>query len=105
MNPLKRILRFVEGWIESTLQKELDQFGMFTGTGRVGKIPRRHKKQLISPSKRLIWGTELALLVFLSLVILQALSIVYLREFQYELMSAIFVVLSFLAGTYWGHRA
>jgi len=88
--------------VESSFEQQIDELA--TVYRHVGKLPRRHRKRLISPSKRLVWGTEIAILVFVCLVGLQALSIVYLREFRSELMYALFIILSFLAGTYWGHR-
>ena len=100
-NLLKRLARWVHGWVESSFERQIDELA--TVHRHVGKVPRRHRKALISPSKRLVWGTELAILVFTCLAGLQALSIVYLREFRSELMYAMFIILSFLAGTYWGH--
>jgi hypothetical protein len=88
--------------VESSFERQIEEFT--TVYKHRGKLPRRHRKALISPSKRLVWGTELAILAFVSLVILQGLSIIYLGEFRGELMSALFMVLSFIAGTYWGHR-
>jgi hypothetical protein len=101
-SPIKHLASWFHGWVESSFERQIDELA--TVYRHVGKVPRRHRKALISPSKRLVWGTEIAILVFLSLVLLQALSIVYLREFRSELMYAMFIILSFLAGTYWGHR-
>jgi hypothetical protein len=101
-NPIKHAARWFHRWVESSLEHQFDVD--YAAVIPRMKVSRRHRKTLLSPSKRLVWGTELAILVFLCLVFLQALSIVYLREFRSELMYAMFIILSFLAGTYWGHR-
>ena len=94
-------LRWLQRKVEESFEERLERFEAFR------EHPRRHKRRgelRISPSKKLVWGTTLAILVFVLLFILELALILHLNEFNDDLVTGMLVILSWVGGTYFGRR-
>jgi hypothetical protein len=79
--PLKRFYRKIERSL--TLNRELKR---------------------LKPSAKVAVATTLAILVLVSLAILEAMSIFYLRQFNQQIFTAMTAALTWIAATYWARK-
>ena len=65
----------------------------------------RGKTVVEDPSERLVYGISFAIVALLSLTVLEAVHIVYIRSFSSEIFAAISMVVGTILGAFFGQKA
>ena len=99
---MKNPLGWLQRKIEESFEERIERFEAFT---EYPKKPRKHRKLArISPSRKLVWGTTLAVMVFLCFFTLELAMILHLGTFNDDIAVGMLVIVSWIGGTYFGHR-
>lgn len=64
----------------------------------------RGKTVVEDPSERLVYGISFAIVALLSLTVLEAVHIVYIRSFSSEIFAAISMVVGTILGAFFGQK-